>query len=441
MITYVIISIIILMIMIMKYKIHPFLALLISSIFFGVLTGLSPDQIMNTVQLGMGYTLGFVAVLVGLGALFGSILEHSGGATAITNFMIQKFGVKRSPIAMSVSGFLVAIPVFFDVALIVLMPVIYALQRKTGKSLLLFAIPLLAGLATTHAFIPPTPGPIAVSQIINANIGWVIIIGFIVGIPTTIISGLIFGRFISGKIFVDAPKIEKTDFSLPKININVHLVISIILLPLILILLSTSLKNNFISIDNTLISNFIHLIGHPFSALILSNVIAWYILGIKQGINKKQLLNISKNSLLPAGSIILITGAGGVFKEFLVTSGAGEIIAKSLDETGLSVLLFSYLIALIIRVVQGSSTVAMITAASLVAPIISTGSEIELSCIVISIAAGASAFSHVNDSGFWLVNQYLRLNEKDTFMTWTLMTSILSLTGFIIVLLINSILG
>ena len=175
--------------------------------------------------------------------------------------------------------------------------------------------------------------------------------------------------------------------------------------------------------------------------LILSNVIAWYILGIKQGINKKQLLNISKNSLLPAGSIILITGAGGVFKEFLVTSGAGEIIAKSLDETGLSVLLFSYLIALIIRVVQGSSTVAMITAASLVAPIISTGSEIELSCIVISIAAGASAFSHVNDSGFWLVNQYLRLNEKDTFMTWTLMTSILSLTGFIIVLLINSILG
>ena len=223
---------------------------------------------------------------------------------------------------------------------------------------------------------------------------------------------------------------------------SVNIILIIILLPLILILINTIVQYELIIINNGIVKSSIQLIGHPFCALLLANILAWYILGIKQGFTKTQLLDISRKSLIPAGSIILITGAGGVLKEFLVSTGTGEMIAKSLNESGFSILLFSYLVAFLIRIFQGSSTVAMITAASLVSPlIISTTSNLDLACIVISIAAGASATSHVNDSGFWLVNQYLRTSEKETFYSWTGMTTILSLSGFIIVTIINYILG
>ena len=439
----VILCISLLLFMIVKLKFHPFIALLSSSIILGIFSDLDSDQIISNIQTGMANTLGFIAVVVGLGALLGAILEHSGGAIVITKYMIKKLGINQAPLAMAFSGFLIAIPVFFDVAFIILIPIIYALQKQTGKSLLLFAIPLLAGLATTHAFIPPTPGPIAVAQIIGANLGWVIHIGFIVGIPTVMISGVLFGKFISKRIFISAPpSTDKVDHNSKNSMPSVSIILFIILLPLILILINTIVQYELISINNGIVKSSIQLIGHPFCALLIANILAWYILGIKQGFTKTQLLDISRKSLIPAGSIILITGAGGVLKEFLVSTGIGEMIAKSLNESGFSILLFSYLVAFLIRIFQGSSTVAMITAASLVSPlIISTTSNLDLACIVISIAAGASATSHVNDSGFWLVNQYLRTSEKETFYSWTGMTTILSLSGFIIVTIINYLLG
>ena len=434
------IGIAILLILVLYFKIQAFISLLIASISVGLIAGLDGMQIIQVIQNGMASTLGFVATVVGLGSILGAILEHSGGTKVIVSFMITKFGIKRAPTALAISGFIIAIPVFFDVAFIILIPVIYSLQRKTRKSLLLYAIPLLAGLAATHAFIPPTPGPVAVADIIGAQLGWVILIGAITGIPTVLVCGLIFGKYIAKKIHIDAPELQEEnnkDNNLP----NIGIVFSIILIPIILILANTTIQAN-----NTIITNYgtatsiFNFIGHPFIALIIANLLAWYFLGIKMGYTKKKMLDISSKSLAPAGIIILLTGAGGVFKQILIDTGAGRVIAELMTNLGLPIIIFSFFAAAIVRIIQGSSTVAMITAAGLVSPLLSmhTFSSPQLACLVIAIASGASILSHVNDSGFWLVSQYLHLTEKQTFKSWTLMTTILALTGFATVVLLYS---
>jgi len=201
----------VLLALILALKINAFIALLIASIVTGLTAGLDASAMMDSIKEGMGSTLGFVATVVGLGAIFGAILEHSGGAQAISDYLLRKFGTEKAPIAMLITGFVVSIPVFFDVAFIILVPVIYSLQRRSGKSLLLYALPLLVGLAITHAFIPPTPGPIAVADIMNADLGAIILVGFLTGIPTAIISGLWFAKRISGKIFITAPELIPSD--------------------------------------------------------------------------------------------------------------------------------------------------------------------------------------------------------------------------------------
>ena len=311
----VLIGVSILIILILKFKIQPFLGLLISSILVGVLAGVEPLEIMNTVKEGMGSTLGFVAVVVGLGAMFGAILEHSGGAEALAQYLLKSFGEKNASWALMITGFFIAIPVFFDVAFIILIPLVYSLQRKTKKSMLLYAIPLLAGLAITHAFIPPTPGPVAVADILNADLGWVILVGFIVGIPTAIVSGPIFGKFIASKIFIDAPKKidEKVVDNFPPIS----LILSIIATPILLIVLNTLLNSplgSSLNLSDKTIT-WLQMIGHPFSALIIANLMAWYLLGIRRGVSKAILSKITSASLAPAGIIILLTGAGGVLNK------------------------------------------------------------------------------------------------------------------------------
>ena len=358
------------------------------------------------------------------------------------NFLVNKFGEKNASWALVIAGFFIAIPVFFDVAFIILVPIIYSLQRKTKKSLLLYGIPLLAGLAITHAFIPPTPGPVAVADILNADLGWVILFGFVVGIPTAIISGPIFGKYIAKKIFVEAPqlnidKLKSEEF--PPVGV----IFSIIGIPILLIVSNTVLNSTlfnegFIPFE---VKSWLKMIGHPFTALIIANLVAWYVLGIRRNFTKENLLKITTKSMEPAGIIILLTGAGGVFKQVLVNTGTGEMLANYFADEGVSILLFAFLAAVIVRVLQGSSTVAMITAAGITAPLLASDiSEIDKALLVIAIASGASILSHVNDSGFWLVSKYLGINETQTFKSWTLMTTILSVTGFVTVFIFSLIL-
>ena len=429
----VLIGVVILMTLILKCKIQPFLSLLIASISVGVLAGMPPEKIIESMQEGMGNTLGFVATVVGLGALFGAILEQSGGALSLADYLLNKFGEKRASWAMVICGFFIAIPVFFDVAFIILIPVVYSLQRKTKKSILLYAMPLLAGLAITHAFIPPTPGPIAVADIIGADLGWVILFGFIIGIPTAVISGPLFASYISKKIYVPAPEqltASNTTDSPPAV-MGIFLIIGV---PIVLIVLNTlinsaSLPQEFIPM---LVKSTLSLIGHPFSALIIANLIAWYFLGIRRKNSKAKLLEISTKAMAPAGIIILLTGAGGVFKQMLINTEAGLMLATFFADKGISIFLFSFISAVLVRLLQGSATVAMITAAGLCAPLISQDmSDIQKALLVISIASGASILSHVNDSGFWLVSKYLGLNEVQTFKSWSMMTTLIAVVGFV----------
>ena len=426
-------GIIILLALILRLRIPAFIALLIASISAGLFAGMDAVMIIDTIKKGMGGTLGFVATVVGLGAMFGAILEHTGGAQRIAGFLLDKFGIKNSPVAMVLAGFLIAIPVFFDVAFIILIPMVYALQRKTGKSLLLYAVPLLAGLAITHSFIPPTPGPIAVADLVNASLGWVILIGFIVGVPTALISGIMFGKYIAKQIHVSAPAIDMESDSKDMPKQSVGLIFSIIALPIGLILLGTFAESGLIEVRSQALVEAIKLLGHPFTALILANIAAWYLMGRKQGLSKENLFDITSKSMAPAGTIILLTGAGGVFKQVLVDTGAGSMIATSLTEIGFPLIVFGFIASALVRIIQGSATVAMITGAGLVAPLLEgqAFSDPKLACLVIAIASGASILSHVNDSGFWLVSQYLGISEKQTFRSWTMMTTILAFTGFI----------
>ncbi|TRX59538.1 gluconate transporter [Fulvivirga sp. M361] len=439
----VILGICLLLLLVLQFKLQAFISLLISSIAVGIIAGMDPLDIISTIQEGMANTLGFVAVVVGLGSTFGAILEHSGGAGSLANYLLEKFGEKRASWALMLTGFLVAIPVFFDVAFIILIPLVYALQRKTGKSLILYAIPLLAGLAITHAFIPPTPGPVAVADILKADLGWVIVFGFIAGIPTAILCGPVFGKYIGKKIKVHAPYFEDNSPS-PLSPPPVGLISIIIAVPIVLIVANTVLSG-FLTDEKSMYyiaQKWLQMIGHPFVALVIANLLAWYFLGLKKGFSASQMLDITTKSMAPAGIIILLTGAGGVFKQMMINTGAGEMMATYFADAGMGILFFAFLAAVLVRVLQGSSTVAMITAAGLVAPTL-TGevSELSKALLVIAIASGASMASHVNDSGFWLVSKYLGITEKETFHSWTVMTSLLALTGFVVVMLLSLFFG
>ena len=437
----VLISIALLLLLILRFKIQAFLALLITSMAAGILAGMPPATIIDSMKKGMGDTLGFVATVVGLGALFGALLERSGGARSLADYMLEKMSLERAPWAMVGTGLMVSIPVFFDVAFIILVPIIYALQRQTGKSLLFFGMPLLAGLAVAHGFIPPTPGPVAVSHILGADLGYVILFGLLIGIPTAVISGPIFGSYISNKIEVAIPGYMEETMEDKKSHVAPGMIITIIFIPILLMVINTAIKHipQTVWLIPSAFTVWIGLIGHPFTALIIANLLAWYFLGLRQGMTKDDIQEIWGKSLAPAGLIILLTGAGGMFKQILIDTGAGAMLAQSLAGDTTTPIMFAFICSLLVRVIQGSATVAMITSAGLTAPLLISfgGAEVYKALVVIAIASGATMMSHVNDSGFWLVNRYFGLTERQTLQSWTLLTVILGLTGFSIALILS----
>lgn len=428
-------SIGLLLFLVLRLKVQAFLALLLTAVFLGLAAGMSPSSIITSITEGMGSTLGFVATVVGIGAIFGQILESSGGAESLAKYLIGRFGKEKAPYALVLTGFIIAIPIFLDVAFIILVPIIYALAKDTSKSLLHFAIPLLAGLAVAHAFIPPTPGPVAVAEILKVDYGWLILFGFIIGIPTAIIAGPVFGKYIGKKIHVEVPNtFEAPDNTVLKNLPSFWQVVSIIAVPLLLIVANTvsGVWAKKAGIADNFWIELIGFLGHPFIALLIATFLAIYFMGIKRGFTKETVLTLSTKALAPAGLIILVTGAGGVFKQLLMDSGIGVALAQSLSHSAIPPIVLAYLLALLIRVSQGSATVAMITSAGMVAPLLTEFdlSEPHKALIVIAIAAGATTLSHVNDSGFWLVGKYLGLTEKQTLQSWTVMETIISVMGF-----------
>jgi Gnt-I system low-affinity gluconate transporter len=429
-----------LLFLVMRTKLQAFLALILVSYIIGLVAGLSPGEVLEAVQAGMGGTVGEIAVIIGIGAMFGEILKVSGGAERLALTLMNIFGEKRVNWALMLTGFIISIPVFLDVAFVILVPMLYSLARKTKKSLLFYGIPLLAGLAVTHSFVPPTPGPIAVASLLGANIGWVILFGLIAGIPAAIIAGPIFGTYISKKMHIKVPENMISEMEEPrdvKDLPSFGMIAALVGLPLFLILLNTVLSAS-LDEGNT-VRTAISFIGDPGVALTITALLTFYLLGTRRGYTKEEIQTIATKSLEPAGIIILITGAGGVFGQVLVETGVGDVLANTMSNLNVPIIVFAFLISSAVRIAQGSATVAMITTASLISPIIdSLGIEGPmLALLVITVASGATIASHVNDSGFWMVNRFFGLTEKETLKSWTVMETIIAFVGFGVSLLIS----
>jgi gluconate transporter len=438
-----VIGIALLLFLVMKVKLQAFIALLIASLFIGIAAGMDVMDVVATIESGMGGTLGFIAVVVGLGAMFGELLKVSGGAERLALTLVNRFGENRSQWALGLTGFLVSIPIFLDVALVILIPIVYSLAQKTKKSLLYYGIPLLAGLAVSHSFVPPTPGPMTVASMLGVDLGWVILFGIIAGIPAMAIAGPMFGKYIGNKIHLEVPDYQKLEGELATLKEekdlpSFGLVFSLILIPLLLILAST-LTDVIVGEGGGAVSTAIQFVGHPFVALIITALLTFWLLGTRRGYTRDEVQTIATKSLEPAGIIILITGAGGVFKQMLIDSGVGDVMGNLLAGTSLPLIVIAFLMTTFVRVAQGSATVAMVTGAGLMAPLIDLApvSQPELGLIAIAIASGATVFSHVNDSGFWLVNRFFGMTEAQTLKSWTVMETIIGFVGFSVVFIIS----
>lgn len=438
----VVLAIALLLFLVVVGRLHAFVALLVTSLVVAVLGGIPLAEIAGLVQEEMGGTLGYIAVVIGLGAMFGEMLQRSGGASAIANTLLRRFGDRYSPWALGLTGLIVAVPVFFDVALILFIPLVYSLARRSGRSLLFYAIPLLAGIAVAHSFIPPTPGPVAVAGLLGADLGWVIALGAVAGVPATIVGGIWFGRRASGRIHLDVPDFmhlapESPDPRTPSRAPGFGLAAGLIALPLGLILLGT--VSSVALPEGHRARDVLAFIGHPFTALIAATLLSFRALGTRLGFSRDEVRQMATRSLEPVGLIILVTGAGGVLGKVLVATGVGAAAADWMATSRLPLVALAFLIAAVVRVAQGSATVSMVTAAGLIAPILeaTTLSPPRVAAVVIAIASGATVLSHVNDSGFWLVNRYLGMTEKQTLRVWTVMETLVGLTGLAVVLALS----
>lgn len=418
-------------------RLQAFIALLIASIGFGLATGTSPGDLVELIVEEMGGGLGQVALVVGLGAVFGHVLQRAGAAERLASTLIDRFSEKHVAWGLGFAGFLVSIAVFIDVAIVILVPMLYTIAKRTGKSLLFYGIPLCAGVSVTHTFIPPTPGPIATAGVMNADLGLVILFGVICGLPAMAIAGPVFGRWISKRIFVPVPAEldaargdaeERDPDTLPRFGA----VVGALLLPLVLILAGTT--SEAVLPEDNAVRTTLAFIGHPVIALLLTCLYTLYFFGIRRGASRDELQQMTTSALGPAGVIILITGAGSVFGGLLVDSGIGDVLADWMSDMNMPLVLFGFVTASIIRISQGSGTVAMITGATLTAPLATTmgASDAVVALTCIAIASGAAAFSHVNDSGFWMANRYFGMSVADTLKSWTVMKTIVGVTGCVV---------
>lgn len=433
-----IVGIAILLLLIIKFKLHPVLSLLISALVIGVGSGMPVTQLMDTVEYGAGNTLQGIVLLIGLGSMFGGILEVSGGAQSVAQTMINKFGEKKAGWALGITGLIVGTTVFFEAGVVILIPLAFGLAKKTKKSTLTFIIPLLAGLASGFAFIPPSAGSVLVANMLGVNLGIMIAVGVPVGIIAVIVGGIIWGGFCEKKIYAELPSNmrEIQDTSLDKKLPPFGLVFVIILIPLVLILMSTI--SNYIPMPSAVKSVF-EFFGEPFVALIIATLVGMFFLGKKQGYSGEDLKKILDRALKPTGMILLVITGGGIIRWVLQNAGMGDIIGPALEKSGLPLILVAFLIAGLIRTSVGAAVVSMTMTAGIMAsmPAVQALPPLQLAAMVCAINGGATAFSHVNDSGFWLVGSLLEIDEKTTLKSWTVMETIIGLVGLVCALAIS----
>ncbi|MFC9440425.1 GntP family permease [Nocardia sp. NPDC057030] len=456
-------AIAVLLFAIIKVKLEPFIALLLTGLALALAAGLPVSKIVGTaikagdsiLETGFGGILGHIAVIIGLGTVLGAILERSGGADVLTGKLLNLFGEKGAPVAMGLLGLIFGIPVFFDIGIFVLAPLIYVAAKRGGRSLVLYAMPMLAGLSMTHAFLPPHPGPVALGGLLGVSLGWLILMGFVCGIPGFIAAGIVWGSYIGKRIQVEVPdeflvrKDEEKETApdegervsdgsggvatkrpVTTTPPSVGLIGAIIAIPLVLILgatFGTQLLDK-----NSQLLQVLTFFGTPAVALLIAVLIAFYVLGVRRGSTVQELSELTAESLRPVGMLLLVVGAGAFFGKVISATGIGTALADTMSAAGLPVIVLAYIISCGLRIAQGSATVAIVTTGGIVAPLV-TGhdySQMSIALIAMAIAAGSIILSHVNDGGFWIIAKFFNMTVKQTLQTWTVLETILSVVSF-----------
>jgi GntP family gluconate:H+ symporter len=441
-----------LLLMIIKWKVEPFIALLVIGLLTALAAGLPVQSLVGSAQkpgeslleTGFGGILGHIAAIIGLGTMLGAILEASGGAHVLTRSLLRALGEKRAPLAMGLAGLIFGIPVFFDVGIFVLAPLVYVAAKQGGRSILLYCLPLLAGLSVTHAFLPPHPGPVAAAGLIGVDLGWVILMGAVCAIPAWFIGGVLFSSWIGNRMHIPVPEdmlaaIEARDGEEERDEPGLGLVVGIIAIPLVLILAGT-FGSIWLPKGSTAagVANFI---GTPAIALTVAVLLAFWLLGYRRGMTRTTVAELSTRSLRPIGMILLVVGAGAFYGAVLKATGIGDAIADTLHDWGLPVIFAAYVISCGLRIAQGSATAAIAATAAIIGPTLKDlhYSQPQLALVTAAVCAGSIIASHVNDGGFWIVSRYFGISVKDTLKTWTVLETILSVVAFVIAAILMAI--
>lgn len=434
-------AIALILVMIIVFKVHAFLTLIVVSLLTALVAGVPISAIVTTLTGGFGATLATVALLVGLGAMLGRLIEHSGGAKALADRFVEIFGEKRAPFALGIASLILGFPMFFDAGLVMMLPIIFAVARRvSNNNVLLFGLPAAAAFSVMHVFLPPHPGPVTATELYGANLGIVLLVGLVIAFPVWYVSGYLWGTFVASRIKLPVPAIfGDIDADQPSNPPKPRTIILILLLPMFLIFLNTGLTTlisaGAVSGDSMWVQLLI-MLGNSAVALLITVIVAMFVLGTRRGENGTAIEKIVDSALGPVASVILITGAGGMFGGVLRASGIGDALADTLSDLGLPVIFAAYIIAVVIRLAQGSATVALVTAAGLAAPAVMSGdfNPLQVAAITLATAAGSVFAGHVNDSGFWLVGRLMGMDVKTTLKTWTVQQTIESVFAFVLVL-------
>jgi GntP family gluconate:H+ symporter len=424
----------VIVVLIIAAKVHPFLALTGGALTVGVVAGVDVETAIASYTTGFGTTAAGVGILIALGAMFGKLLADSGGADQIVDTIIGHASPRALPWAMAVVGAIIGLPMFFEIGLVLLMPVIYLVARRSGQSLVTIGIPALAGLSAMHGLVPPHPGPLTAIDYLHADLGTTLALGVAVAIPTVIIAGPVFG--LVGR-YVDVPvphRFEGQQDEDAAARPSFGITIASVLLPVVL-MMGKALADIFIDDATDPLRRTLDVLGTPLIALALAVVVGMFTLGGRMG---RDGVSKSLESSLPGvAGILLIVAAGGGFKQSLVDTGIGTIVAERVADSNISVLVLAWFVAVLIRLATGSATVATVTASGLLAPLTAQLSSGEVSLMVLAIGAGSVFFSHVNDAGFWLVKEYFGMSVGQTLKTWSAMETLLSVSGLVFVMGLN----
>lgn len=442
----VLIGILLLLIMIMGLKLNTFVALIVSSFVVAIMLGMPLSKVVDSIESGLGGTLGHIALIFGMGAMLGKLIANAGGAHQIAHTLINKFGEKRIQWAVLLASFIVGIALFLEVAIVLLIPIIISIAKELKISVVKLGLAMVTAALATHAFLPPHPGPIAVSAEYGANIGLVLVYGIIVAIPTVIVAGIYYPK-VARKIVPSAfgnEQLERSTFAttedvkfnkLPTFRLSLFTALFPVFLMAIGALLDILQKQ--IGFEDNVFINILKLITNSSTAMLLSLIIALYTMGIKQNISRKQIAKSCTDAINAMGMLLLVIGGGGALKQVIIDGGVGDYIAKLFDGSNLSPILFAWVVAAILRLALGSGTVATLTTAGLVIPSLTGVPDVNLELVALATGAGSAVASHVNDAGFWMVKESLGMTLKEAFGTYTILSTIVGVSGLIFTLILD----